>query len=89
MVASSCKNNQAEQAAAAVEQAAVAVEQTAAGIATSGSYAVEPSSVIEWVGKKPTGQHKGTISLQSGALNINNGNITGDFVIDNELHYRN
>ena len=56
LVASSCKNNQAEQAAAAVEQAAVAVEQTAAGIATSGSYAVEPSSVIEWVGKKPTGQ---------------------------------
>lgn len=83
LVASSCKNNQAEQdAAAAVEQAAVAVEQTAAGIATSGSYAVEPSSVIEWVGKKPTGQHKGTISLQSGALNVNNGNITGDFVID-------
>ena len=82
LVASSCKNNQAEQAAAAVEQAAVAVEQTAAGIATSGSYAVEPSSVIEWVGKKPTGQHTGTIGLQSGSLTVDNGKVTGDFTID-------
>ena len=85
LTVASCKNNNAnaEQAVEqAADQAAAAVEQAATAVMVSGTYTVEPSSVVEWVGKKPTGQHKGTISLQSGALNVNNGNITGDFVID-------
>ena len=48
----------------------------------SGTYTVEPSSVVEWVGKKPTGQHTGTIGLQSGSLTVDNGKVTGDFTID-------
>ena len=77
----SCKNNNAN-AEQAADQAAAAVEQVAANVVASGTYTTEPSSVIEWVGKKPTGQHTGTISLKSGSLTIDNGNITGDFTID-------
>ena len=81
----SCKNNNAnaEQAVEqAADQAAAAVEQAANAVMVSGTYTVEPSSVVEWVGKKPTGQHTGTIGLQSGSLTVDNGNITGDFTID-------
>jgi len=81
----SCKNNNAnaEQAVEqAADQAAAAVEQAATAVMVSGTYTVEPSSVVEWVGKKPTGQHTGTIGLQSGSLTIDNGKVTGDFTID-------
>ena len=84
LTAASCKNNNAnaEQAVEqAADQAAAAVEQAAAVMA-SGTYTVEPSSVVEWVGKKPTGQHTGTIRLQSGSLTVDNGKVTGDFTID-------
>ena len=77
----SYKNNNAN-AEQAVEQATAAVEQVAANVVVSSTYTTEPSSVIEWVGKKPTGQHTGTISLKSGSLTVDNGNITGDFTID-------
>ena len=40
-------------------------------------------STIEWVGKKVTGQHSGTIGVKSGALQFANGApIGGEFVID-------
>ena len=81
----SCKNNNAnaEQAVEqAADQAAAAVEQAATAVMVSGTYTVEPSSVVEWVGKKPTGQHTGTIGLQSGSLTVDNGKVTGDFTID-------
>ena len=81
----SCKNNNAnaEQAVEqAADQAAAAVEQATAAVMVSGTYTVEPSSVVEWVGKKPTGQHTGTIRLQSGSLTVDNGKVTGDFTID-------
>mgnify|MGYP000927634220 CR=1 FL=1 len=84
LTVASCKNNNAnaEQAVEqAADQAAAAVEQAAA-VMVSGTYTVEPSSVVEWVGKKPTGQHTGTIGLQSGSLTIDNGKVTGDFTID-------
>ena len=77
----SCKNNNAN-AEQAVEQAAAAVEQAAAAVMVSGTYTVEPSSVVEWVGKKPTGQHTGTIGLQRGSLTVDNRKVTGDFTID-------
>ena len=85
LTVASCKNNiaNAEQAVEqAADQAAAAVEQAAAAVMVSGTYTVEPSSVVEWVGKKPTGQHTGTIGLQSGSLTIDNGKVTGDFTID-------
>ena len=85
LTVASCKNNNAnaEQAVEqAADQAAAAVEQAAAAVMVSGTYTVEPSSVVEWVGKKPTGQHTGTIGLQSGSLTLDNGKVTGDFTID-------
>ncbi len=43
---------------------------------------IEKSSV-EWIGKKVTGQHTGTISLKSGELSYDNGRLSGgNFVID-------
>ena len=85
LTVASCKNNNAnaEQAVEqAADQAAAAVEQAATAVMVSGTYTVEPSSVVEWVGKKPTGQHTGTIGLQSGSLTVDNGKVTGDFTID-------
>ena len=85
LTVASCKNNiaNAEQAVEqAADQAAAAVEKAAATVMASGTYTVEPSSVVEWVGKKPTGQHTGTIGLQSGSLTLDNGKVTGDFTID-------
>ena len=85
LTVASCKNNNAnaEQAVEqAADQAAAAVEQAATAVMVSCTYTVEPSSVVEWVGKKPTGQHTGTIGLQSGSLTVDNGKVTGDFTID-------
>ena len=38
---------------------------------------------LEWLGEKVTGEHKGTINLQSGWLSMNNNTIvSGEFLID-------
>ena len=54
--------------------------------ATNGAvnYSVDPAgTTIEWVGKKVTGQHNGTIAIQSGTMSAENGELTaGNFVID-------
>jgi polyisoprenoid-binding protein YceI len=40
-------------------------------------------STITWVGKKVTGQHTGTINIKEGALEFDNGILTGGtFIID-------
>ena len=40
-------------------------------------------SIINWVGYKVTGQHEGTITLQQGSLEFNDGQLTGgSFVMD-------
>ncbi len=40
-------------------------------------------SKIEWVGKKVTGQHSGTISFKEGVLNFKSGKLTGgSFTVD-------
>lgn len=40
-------------------------------------------SNLEWSGKKPTGEHKGTINLSSGTLSVKDGAVTGGaFEID-------
>ncbi len=48
------------------------------------TYKVDPSSsVIKWVGKKPTGQHEGTLQLSNGNLTSKEGKIeSGSFTID-------
>jgi polyisoprenoid-binding protein YceI len=39
------------------------------------------SSVVEWIGTKPTGQHNGTISLKEGHVKVQDGQITGGEII--------
>ena len=40
-------------------------------------------STVSWIGSKPTGSHKGTVSLVNGLLDIENGALkSGVFVID-------
>lgn len=53
-----------------------------APVTASGTYTAEPTSVIEWKGSKPTGSHTGTIALQSGTFTVDNGKVSGNFVID-------
>jgi polyisoprenoid-binding protein YceI len=57
---------------------------TAAPKAKSANYKVDgTASSINWLAKKVTGQHGGTIAMTSGALTVANDNITGgSFVID-------
>ncbi|MEY2799644.1 MAG: hypothetical protein RI934_632 [Bacteroidota bacterium] len=57
---------------------------TAAPKAKSVNYKVDgTASSINWLAKKVTGQHGGTIAMTSGALTVANDNITGGtFVID-------
>jgi polyisoprenoid-binding protein YceI len=44
---------------------------------------VSTQSNIDWVGKKVTGAHNGTIAVKKGELILNGGNLTGGkFVID-------
>ena len=51
-------------------------------LATAQKINTETSS-IEWIGKKITGQHSGTIALQSGELEMKDGALAGgNFVID-------
>lgn len=48
------------------------------------AYAVDLNeSVVEWVGTKTNGRHHGTVQLQSGILQVNDGVIEGgEFVLD-------
>jgi polyisoprenoid-binding protein YceI len=40
-------------------------------------------STVTWVGTKPTGQHNGTIKLQSGVLRVNGSDVVGgNFIMD-------
>ena len=57
---------------------------TAAPKAKSANYKVDgTASSINWLAKKVTGQHGGTIAMTSGVLTVANDNITGgSFVID-------
>jgi len=70
----SCKKNGASNSSASENSDATA----------SGIYNVNvENSVIEWIGSKPTGKHKGTISLASGNFETEEGTITGgNFTID-------
>ena len=44
---------------------------------------VTPQSNIDWVGKKVTGAHNGTIAIKEGEVILNDGKLTGGkFIID-------
>lgn len=60
------------------------VEEVAVASNESTTYVVNTeTSVIEWIGSKPSGKHNGTINLKSGELAVKNDNIeSGMFVID-------
>jgi len=38
-------------------------------------------SKVEWLGKKITGQHQGTIDIKEGTLEVNNGQLTGGKIV--------
>jgi polyisoprenoid-binding protein YceI len=75
MITVSCGGPQGERAKVA-EAKAVA---TAEGV----TFTALESSVIEWIGTKPTGQHDGTISIQEGHVKVKDSQITGgEMIID-------
>ena len=38
-------------------------------------------SSVDWVGKKVTGQHDGSISIKEGVLNLHDGNLSGGTIV--------
>ncbi len=80
-----CKDAPSTENAAAAEESAGMLPAETLDASVSGKYTVSlENSVVEWVGSKPTGSsHTGTLKLQSGELDLNQGNITGGkMVID-------
>ncbi|WP_347922432.1 YceI family protein [Pontimicrobium sp. SW4] len=73
----SCKNK-------AEEAKTTEATETTEAQATSIKYMANPANtLIEWAGYKPTGQHNGTILLESGVFTVNNGKIeSGTFIIN-------
>lgn len=60
-------------------EAAESVEQQIA----DGIYLIDTeASVIEWAGRNPTTTHWGTLKLSDGEIRVENGQVTGHFVID-------
>ena len=63
-------------------QAEASAEQLTTETGVSGTFNIEPTSVVEWKGSKPTGSHNGTIALKSGSFTLENGKVSGEFVLD-------
>lgn len=40
------------------------------------------ASTINWMGSKPTGEHSGTIAIESGVVKVDGDKVTGTFLID-------
>ncbi|MEM1319312.1 MAG: YceI family protein [Bacteroidota bacterium] len=62
-----------------------AVGKAAAASAEAAAFTVNPTtSVIKWVGSKPTGdQHMGTLNISAGKLSVENGDLkSGSFELD-------
>jgi len=73
----SCKNKAEE---AKTTEATEATEAQASSV----KYMANPANtLIEWAGYKPTGEHFGTIMLESGVFTVNDGKIeSGTFIIN-------
>ena len=81
LLLSGCNNTNNQQGAETTptDTTAVAPAAEVEGFA----YKVDPTSVVEWVGTKPTGKHNGTVGVTEGGLNVAEGKITdGEFVLD-------
>lgn len=63
---------------------AEAAQTEAEAASTAKVYAVDSgSSMVNWVGVKPTGQHMGTVKVSNGNIAVVDGNITaGEFTLD-------
>ncbi|WP_417885690.1 YceI family protein [Zunongwangia sp.] len=74
---SSCKNNENKSNTQDAQEVAEASNESVA-------YTVDPeASEIEWIGKKPAGQHMGTIGFAEGTFMANDSLIeSGNFTID-------
>lgn len=64
--------------------AATTADAQAAATGAGTSFTIDTtSSVVEWLGSKPVGQHNGTLKIANGEFSIAEGNITaGKFTID-------
>ena len=72
-------NNQQGAETTSTDTTAVAPAAEVEGFA----YKVDPTSVVEWVGTKPTGKHNGTVNVTEGGLNVAEGKLAGgEFVLD-------
>ncbi len=62
---------------------ATAAEEVKASSTEAVIYVVDSSSSIAWVGKKPAGQHTGTLKVAKGTISIKEDHIeSGSFIID-------
>lgn len=63
---------------------AATTDATTAATATGTTFAIDTvSSVVEWLGSKPVGQHNGTLKISSGTFAVEGGAITGgNFILD-------
>jgi polyisoprenoid-binding protein YceI len=78
LVMSSCggniKGDKTESGEAQAEQLVVGEKQLKADLTLSN---------VEWVGKKPTGQHNGLVALKDGSVELSDGKlVAGSFTID-------
>ena len=73
-----CKGDKKNETEAGEAQTEVAASEAAA------KYKVDTAaSSLMWMGSKPTGKHNGTVAIESGVLNVENGTIqSGTFIID-------
>ncbi len=76
----SCKNEKKNEE----ETSSATPEKVTETPAIALAYTVDPSSsIIEWTGKKPIGQHTGTIQVAKGSIQTSDGKIqNGTFTID-------
>lgn len=76
MAVASCKKSQADEANVGDAASVSKVEGKAISVDLE-------SSLVNWMGSKPTGTHTGTVNLSSGEVKINDGEIVGgNFVLD-------
>ena len=65
------------------EAEAEATEPTVVETGINGTFKVDSTSTVTWVGSKPTGKHNGKITVKDGEFTVAEGKITeGKFVID-------
>jgi K(+)-stimulated pyrophosphate-energized sodium pump len=59
-------------------------EQSSTSVFEDGAYAVaDNAQTIEWIGRKPTGEHNGTVSIKDASITFKNGlPVSGSIVLD-------